>query len=364
MRKLSYLLMTIVIALLFVGCAGSTPQIPTQIDTLKKGKVEKVNKTIKLIDGTLFINGKKHLDENGDIVMAFIKNDVTYYILKDFTNGEKFILKNTSNRVIKNFDGIAKILKFETYNEVYLAVQYTSKTSLYNKYEFDNVYEFDGKKLKLVNKNLYIGDLSKGKYDKIGYMRTSGKFFTRLAYDPSMSSDAMRYKGHILYDPLSGKEITIEPKYNTREYQIIGTANDIVLYKYKRLKGFLQSETIIEAKNLNSGETKVLKAGDTLDIYIQLWKHGNQYILKIFNDSIESESKYGNEEAWDSKYINYPSKNIYLNTLSEVNTIPENFELLPLFQSFNKIGGRQTGKTYITYRIYTLDEMTSKLPLF
>jgi len=138
------------------GCGASAP-VPVYTPVQKQITLKSMQKA-SVSNGALVLNnGEKIFDEDGEIIRTYTLNKKVFYILRK--ENKTFELKDINKNVIKDFKA-NKISIYDSNNEIYFAVQKT-----YNRLNiFDFVYKFNGKDLKIINKNIRAGGFPSGIY--------------------------------------------------------------------------------------------------------------------------------------------------------------------------------------------------------
>ena len=312
------------------GCAGgaNTPKVPISFYQPVKDSTILKPSSVRLEGSALILaNGKRILDEQGDIFNYYEINGSVYYLLKE-PSKKTFHVKDQNKKIIKTFEATDNIQSFKDINKVYLAVQLTGNPTMDF---YDNLYEFDGKEFNLIHKDI-----------KLDYFAKTGIFslHNRL---PNTQEDFrlknVRDNKYISLMPKTKKYLS--SKYPNAETYIIGAIGQKIFYIYKNV----DSSTLLEMLDTSSNIQEIL-LDETAKF--QILYSGNQIVLKIFeNKNISIDF---NE---DSKYINEPAKYISLNSLKEVN-IAEGFQTLKVRTSFDNLGGGKTPQIYIAFTTDTL----------
>jgi hypothetical protein len=342
-----------VIGITISGCAGNSVPINTYVPpkealTLNDSKFKGV-----VNNGAIILNdGKKIFDEEGDILTTFEINNELFYILKSLVKDDShFKIKNSSKTVIAELKANS-ISWFIDDNKFALAtkLEKNSNSSIY-----DNVYEFDGKKLNLVNKNL---DLSEGVYTTRGGTSYSKKLFKSGLFivesHIAHRDDLFPFKSQYLINVITGDKIdmsAIKTNYKSNNLVVVlGVRNNILYYAYSTGSMF-DNTTVTEALDLKVNKAYTLFKDDN---YVQLLESGNQIAFKIFdkNPKIKSESIiFLHEKEVVSEYRNEPAKIISLNSLKEFKDISNSFKIVPMHSSYSNLAGGNTSYTMITYTI-------------
>ncbi len=322
-----------VLMLGLVGCGGNTPKVPiSYYKPLKDSTVVKNNNLASVENGAVILdNGNKIYDEDGDVSAVFTIDEKVFYLLK-VQDKNLFVLKDKNKKIIKTLEATS-IHWFTDINKVVLAVKLPGNRS--NVY--DNIYDFDGNKLNLINKNI---SLSRG--------YKTGFYYINVLY----SKDSYRpFKGYQTVNILDGKKIIINPKYkkyNFDGYYLIGAVGQKLIYVYNDVN----RNKIIEVYDMSTNKKEViLDEGSEF----QILKSGNQYVFKIFdNKKLDTESKmHGHYQTIKSKYDKESARYLSLNTLKEVQ-ISNDFKPVLVYTGFGNLGGGYTRETYITLNAYRL----------
>ena len=370
MKKITLLSSGVALAaLLFTGCAkNSTPislyQAPKD-DIVLNIKQDEVKK------GTLILqNGDKIFDNEGDIVTSFKVNNKLYYIVQSLIKGEShFKVKNSSKDIVEEFKA-NKITWFNDDNKFVLAVKLER-----NKTDdiYDNIYEFDGNKFNLINKNL---DLTNGYFiddDKLTYNRIvsrSGMYYIESLFEQfgNLTFLSKQYVTNISTDKkIDFKKIKTNYEIGNNKPIILGIRNDIIIYTYSTGSLFTLSLPIIiiEAYDMKMNKAYTIYS-DNDSKKIQFLNSGNDVVLKIFdNTKIQSEVFYQNYvEDFKTKYMNESAKTIHLNSLREIKNISDSFKVIPLKTYFKNISGNTVNQMLITFQGSYLMNISSTEPLF
>ncbi len=145
-----------VLGLGFTGCVGGSSG-PINLTPLAKEEITLNNPQLGLADNGAIIlkDGKKIFDSEGDIVTTFDMNGKLYYVIKSLVKDEtQFKVKDSNKKLIDEFKANG-ITWFKDTNRFILATK-LEKNNTYSIY--DNVYEFDGAKFNLINKNLDLSN--------------------------------------------------------------------------------------------------------------------------------------------------------------------------------------------------------------
>lgn len=340
-KRILKICLSIALLMSLFGCAGNnTPQVPiSYYKPIKDTKIVKDDTLAKVENGALiFKNGDKVYDEDGDIVAAFTLDNNVFYLLR-ILDKNLFFIKNANKKVIKKLKA-TNIIWFTSPNKVILAVKLPGNHSSY----YDNIYSFDGKKIKLINKNILLDN---------GYV--TGLYYVNVIYRGQYRD----FKGYRIVNMLNGKIVTIKPKYKALldKYYLLGAIGENLFYIYSANPGdffsFSLGENVLEVYNPNNGmQNTILDSKHKF----QILKAGNQYVLKVFNNTnLTSEFKiWKSRGRINSKYDREPAKYISLNTLKEVK-ISNNFKPIMIRASYYNLGGSYTPETFITVSTEDLD---------
>lgn len=347
-----------IISILTIGLTGCTEgnkaSIPEHL--YKPKKVDSVityKKKPIIKNGVIYLpNNENIFDEEGDIKGYYLLNNEMFYLLK-VKDKYLYKIKNSKQKVIKEFNATALSWFSENNKEMVLAVKLkgNNESGIY-----DNIYKFDGKNFKLINKNL---DLGYGVYrfhntKLYKYVSKSGMNYIETWY-----SKGSYLKKQVITNILTGKSFINNKIKTNYEYDsqpiFLGAISDRIYYIYT--KGIFSRTNYIEVLNTKTNKVDTLLS-DSENKRIQFLKAGNQIVLKIFNNpKLKSESiMFQYSKNFQTKYSQEPAKYISLNTLTEVNGVSEDFKPLRLFSYFEDITGGESKMTNITY---TLGELKS-----
>jgi hypothetical protein len=333
-------------ALLITGCVGSEPRVEYNAYKPSKQVEIKSENIIKVTNGRLEYKGDSIMDENGDIAMAFnIDGDLYYFVTKESAEKATYLLKNAKGEVVKSFEGrIVHLLRSEE-NLPLIMVQLSKG---YGAQVYDNVYKFDGKEVKLVNKNLqlYRNEFFAAGHQFITKISKDGNF--RGQYFPAISV-------------VNGKEQDITTSHPGKlfgtpmphDFNIIATAGGNVVYTYSDQNG----DKVIETYNLKTAQQAVLaKPNDKL----QLLQSGTKKVLRIFTDTAAKVESSIVDKNIESAQDGMASVFIDLATLDEVKINLNDFEKLRLESGYANMGGGYTRDWYITYNTRVLHKISDK----
>lgn len=326
MKKL-ITLSAIVASTIFTGCVN---QERIEYPTYKPVEKVDLNKRdiVILKNGKLTYNEKTIMDADGNINFATLIDNKLYYMVSKIQGNQRtYVLKDENSKVIQEFDG-ARILIMKDVDGLPLILIEKG-----NNYVYGNVYRFDGKEVKLVNKNI-------AQYNDEVYM--AGYRFERYiqTYPPAR---LLEYKSIVNVIDNSSKTIKpLRPLYTWEAFPIIASAGSNIVYVYEDING----DSVIETLNLKTNQQKTLLKGDKTKC--QLLSLGNKKVLRIFNTPVEEERSRDNAIP-TSKYDNVPSVFIDLDTLKEVNININDFEKVILNDSGTGIAGNTTIFNYITF---------------
>lgn len=340
-----------VLGLWFTGCAGGSAA-PINLTSLTKKEVTLDNQQLGLVEkGSLTLkDGKKIFDSEGDIVTSFDKNGKLYYIVKSLVKDEsQFKVKDSNKKLIHEFKANA-ITWFEDVNRFVIAtkLERNSTSSIY-----DNVYEFDGAKFNLVNKNLDLRSSISNRTSISGLYKINSLY----------NNNSLR--NQVVTNIITGKEIRInEIKTNfevsSAAYRpiIFGIRNDIVYYIYREESG----ANLVEAYDIKDNKVYTLYAGRGLlfggDYKMQFLQSGKQVALRVLeNTKLMPEISLSSVAT---KYQNEPAKIISLNTLEEIKGLTSNFKLIPTYQDNGKLDITFGGESFY-YRVQSMNERNRTL---
>ena len=348
-----------VLGLGFTGCAGGSSG-PINLTPLAKEEITLNNSQLGLADNGAIIlkDGKKLFDSEGDIVTTFDMNGKLYYVVKSLVKDEtQFKVKDSNKKLIDEFKANG-ITWFKDNNRFILATK-LEKNNTYSIY--DNVYEFDGEKFNLINKNLDLSNKTiRYKNQNLNKaVSISGIYQVDSLY--VYHKDLANYvEEQIVTNIATGKKLNMSelkinyPK-NDRTPLVIGIRNDIVYYTYQTggVLGFGNKDYIIEAYDIKANKTYALYSQELWGEgkRIQFLQAGNEVVLKIFdNPKLGSESNLHNHtETVKTKHTNEPAKIISLNTLKEVKSLSSDFSVIPLYSGSDNLAGTYTKETLITF---------------
>ena len=348
-----------VLGLGFTGCVGGSSG-PINLTPLAKEEITLNNPQLGLADNGAIIlkDGKKIFDSEGDIVTTFDMNGKLYYVIKSLVKDEtQFKVKDSNKKLIDEFKANG-ITWFKDNNRFILATK-LEKNNTYSIY--DNVYEFDGEKFNLINKNLDLSNKTiRYKNQNLNKaVSISGIYQVDSLY--VYHKDLANYvEEQIVTNIATGKklhmsEIKINYPKNDRTPLVIGIRNDIVYYTYQTggVLGFGNKDYIIEAYDIKANKTYALYSQELWGEgkRIQFLQAGNEVVLKIFdNPKLGSESNLHNHtETVKTKHTNEPAKIISLNTLKEVKSLSSDFSVIPLYSGSDNLAGTYTKETLITF---------------
>lgn len=325
-------------SLVLGGCAQQ-PKIEYNIYTPVKKSVINSNEIIKVNGGRLQFKDKSIMDEDGDINMAFnIDGKLYYFTSKEGASLGTYILKDENSKEIKKFEGkLIRLLKAEDGYPLILVQKDGSKMNQM----FDNVYRFDGKEVKLVNKNLqmYNNEFYAAGHQVVPKVNKEGAFSN--SYFPLVSV-------------VNGSSKTIKALHpgaffgtpNPENLTIITSSGENIVYVY----GDINGDDAIEAFSLKTGEAKTLAKGK---VVCQLLYSGDKRILRILSgQNVHAESSMLGVPV--SKYDNEPSTFIDLSSLDEVSINLNDYNKLILASGFQNLGGGYTRENYVTFGLWKL----------
>lgn len=336
----------------FTGCVTSTP--PLSLTPLVKEEIVLSSNTGKISKGALILkDGSKIFDSEGDILTSFVINNETFYILRVLVKNEAhFKIKNSSQIVIEEFKANAISWFVDDNKFILLTKLERNEGNIY-----DNVYNFDGKTFKLINKNL---DLS----GKQGYYKTfsnpmgnynigvskSGIYGIETLYGADRKIIAQRFSNMIKEETFELDKLKKEYKMDAR---ILGIRNDIVYVIYST--AIFGGQNVLEAYDIVNKKSYVLSTDNDK---IQFLQSGNEVVLKVFNNKdLKFEGKLHSHLAREDVktiYNNEPARIISLNTLKEVKSLSGDFQVIPIYSGFTNMAGTFTPKTDITFSTSSL----------
>ena len=349
-----------VLGLGITGCVGGSSG-PINLTPLAKEEITLNNPQLGLADNGAIIlkDGKKIFDSEGDIVTTFDMNGKLYYVIKSLVKDEtQFKVKDSNKKLIDEFKANG-ITWFKDTNRFILATK-LEKNNTYSIY--DNVYEFDGAKFNLINKNLDLSNkIMRYKNENLSKtVNISGIYQVDSLF--TNYRDMPNYiKEQIVTNVVTGKKLSMSelktnyPK-NDITPSVLGIRNDIIYYAYKNSQGFFNNKTIIEAYDIKANKSYTIYSDFTESKKIQFLESGNEIVLKILdNPKLNYESHMHIHTAdVETKYTNEPAKIISLNTLKEVKSLSSDFSVIPLYTGFSNLAGGYTKSTYVTFTGFTV----------
>ena len=284
-------------------------------------------------------NNERVFDERGDIIKVLHANHQYFYILQ---TRDTFELKNlVSKKVIKKFDAPVGIQSFQDVDDIILAIKWNEQSNIY-----DNVYSFNGKNLKLINKNIVIPFASTR--DGIYAMKGMYKAIEGSAW-------AYTFYGYHIVNMFNGQIVKLESQYpeivsvfllgkhKSPIKYTIGVIGDNIFYAYEGYNG----KSILEVYN---GKTNSRQAILETNNKLQFLKYENQIVVKIFDDrNLETERELGSHNI-NTAYSNMSAKYISLNLLANVPSVSQEFKPIILKGNFAR-----TKEAYITYSLKDLE---------
>lgn len=350
-KSLLHIVLISILAVGFTGCGLLLPvSEPVSLTPLIKEEIILSGSNGEVEKGALLLkNGSKIFDPEGDILESFVINNETFYIVKIFVKDEAhFKIKNSSNILIDEFKANSISWFIDDNKFVLLTKLERNQSSIY-----DNIYDFDGKKFNLIGKNLDLGDktvyqnsiVAKNVPYKIRIYK-SGMYYIR-----SVSNESGAIVAQSITNVITGKEIElkdINKKYE--KSKILGIRNNVVFFTYLNRIATTDFETVVEAYDLVNKKSYVLSS--YFQDKIQFLTSGEQVVLKIFdNKNLLERRMHIHLEKKDVKtiYGNEPAKIISLNTLKEVKSLSDNFEVMPIYSRFENLAGKYTLETYMTF---------------
>lgn len=309
---------------------------------------------VKLNNGKLEFQGKKIMDEDGDIIMgANINNKLYYFSTKEFSDTQIVFLKDSQGKIIKKFEGYRINLSKNEENLPLILLQLSKDSNAY-----DNVYLFDGENVQLINKNLvrYNYEFYGAGHVIIPKVESNMKFHQE--YFPLKSITDGSEKTISVLHPF----VNIWGSARTDSYTIITSAGANIVYLYDDVN----RDTVLETFNVKTGERKTLAKGDgwSGDVFQVLYSNGIK-ILRIFKDKTLKEEYEYKGQTPVSKYDDKESTYIDLSTLNEVEINPKDFNKL-VIDGVNEYS--VNGERHITFYLHTLanavDKRRNGYPLF
>lgn len=349
----------------FTGCATNVPQLG--LTSLVKEEIVLDNNNGRVSKGALILkDGSKIFDSEGDILTSFTINNETFYILKVLVKNEShFKIKNSSQVVIEEFKANA-ISWFIDDNKFLLLTKLERNQSAI----YDNVYNFDGKTFKLINKNLDLSDRyghRKTIYNPMGEyyisVSKSGIYGIESLFASNKKMIAQRFSNMLKEETFELENIKQEYR---RDARILGIRNDIVYVTYST--AIFGGQNVLEAYDIVNKKSYVLSTDDDK---IQLLQSGNEVVLKVFNNKnlkfeLELHSHIDRKDV-KTAYSNEPARIISLNTLKEVKSLSGDFQVIPVYTGFTNMAGTFTPKTDITFTTTSLHHnmyLRNMKPLF
>ena len=251
------LISTLVIG--FSGCVGSST--PVNLYQPVKEEITLNNSQLgQVLNGAIILkNGSKIYDQEGDILASFDINNELFYILT-IKDKNLYKVKNSSQVVVQEFKANG-LSWFYDDNKLVLCVSLKGNqdSGLY-----DNVYEFNGKEFKIINKNL---DLANGAYttgngstlykkvDKSGMYYIESWFTNSNFLEKQVVTNVITGKNLIVRSIKTNYEVGVPPR-------VIGIRNDIIYYTYTT-GIFSSSQNFLEAYDLKTNKAYTLFTDDT-----------------------------------------------------------------------------------------------------
>ena len=265
-----------VLGLGITGCVGGSSG-PINLTPLAKEEITLNNPQLGLADNGAIIlkDGKKIFDSEGDIVTTFDMNGKLYYVIKSLVKDEtQFKVKDSNKKLIDEFKANG-ITWFKDTNRFILATK-LEKNNTYSIY--DNVYEFDGAKFNLINKNLDLSNkIMRYKNENLSKtVNISGIYQVDSLF--TNYRDMPNYiKEQIVTNVVTGKKLSMSelktnyPK-NDITPSVLGIRNDIIYYAYKNSQGFFNNKTIIEAYDIKANKSYTIYSDFTESKKIQFFE--------------------------------------------------------------------------------------------
>jgi len=257
--------------LLFSGCAGVSTGTAVQTKTTVLKHSNKILKApdYMLSNGVIVAkNGKRILDEEGDIVGVYNFPNKSIYLLK-IPGKNIYKIKTFEKKVLKSFNA-NNIIPFSEEGKVLFAIRLEkNQTSFY-----DNIYMYNGKEIELVNKNINLAS-----------SYPTGLYALSTIYDST--SDFYYIKYQSLLNMLTGEKIfnkKIPTKYKAKEKPIIiGARGNQVYYTYS-VSGGMYYTYFIEAYDMKTHRNYILSAG-RVQPEIEFLVAGNKTVLHIIDNN-------------------------------------------------------------------------------
>lgn len=217
-------------------------------------------------DSLFLQNGKKVMDEDGSIVLAYENKGKMYYLVSNEESGALMLKSLADKKVIKDFGTSSRRASFVYDGKLYVATTTKTDAQLYNNV-YSNLFAFDGESVDLVQKSIVAsGELIAGlnaiatvgdaELQTYGRERSRGykwSFFDLMTNQPKMIKPSLLPDGGY----------TFMGKKNGYSYEyVLGFVGDTIVYtyeyKYEDEKGESQVKNILEAQNLATGQICIL----------------------------------------------------------------------------------------------------------
>lgn len=297
------------IIICFNGCGGLSVAVPVYTPAKKQIMLNNTEKAIVDNGALILKNGDKIFDENGTIIHAYTLKGKVFYLL--LQKNQTFELKDSDKKLIKNFEA-DRISTYYSNNDILFAVH--KQFNPLNIMDF--VYQFDGKNLTIINKNLKAGGFATGIYN------------VSVLY--SKDNDLNGYK---IVNVTNNKIIKMPSDFK----HLVGAINNKIFYIDR--EGFGGDDSIL--KMYNPATQKSIALAQKED-HVQLLRVGDQVVLRIFTDK--------NLKGSANKFSRY----ISLNRLEEVSSISPDFK--PIILHYRAENSRTE-----TWEIYTIANMEEVL---
>lgn len=294
---------------------------------LEKGSLEK---TSYVKGGSLFLkDGKKYMDETGDIVRSYDVGGKTFYILKKQGENADFILREYGGKYTKSFGASA----IRYYDQGYVATKSSTNTTNF----YDNIWKITANGAELVGKNLPLVGFTNGIYD------------VNAVVFPSFDGSPSSMKGYHILDVTTGsvvhsdienydikrgvtasfikpsdveikgivtanikKPFLLKPK-----YRIIGASGANLILFYEDENG----DWSIAYSNPKAKVGKIVINEKQYPGALQFIKKNGKEYLRLFNEKVYPEKIFNEANiitVSDTKTGNKASRYIDLETMKEV----------------------------------------------
>lgn len=300
-------------------------------------------------DALFLQNGKKVMDEEGAISLAYENKGKIYYLVYNEDSGALKLKSLSDKKVIKDFGTSARRASFVYDGKLYVATTTKTDAQIYNNV-YSNLFAFDGESVELVQKSVVAsGELIAGlnaratigdaELQTYGYDRARGykwSFFDLMTNQPKVIKTSLLPDGGYTY---VGKKNGYSYEY------VLGFVGDTIVYlyeyKYDDDKGERQVKTILEAQNLVTGQTCVLM--DDYDKPYSFLTNRYDVVFKEGNRIIDM-------RTFQPATIDANFKPITLRDLNSNLGGGYNESLLPQYRSRDIEMARGQGKNLFKYR--------------